>query len=194
MRDVPCTRRVVLPHVAAKCRFPPKERAALLMVGRLTAALPYALRAHMLQAEEVDCYAQPVDLPGDLKVRPCSGMSSYVSASVVGANMLSLPVMLRATDRPEWASAIAVRQAVVVAHGDCYEMSGHIDVVGRSIDAHGLGMRSSWTKHICEVAALHYALQKDSWPARACWVRRRRHGCCDGSIGPWPLRSCCRPA
>lgn len=61
-----------LPHSAAECRFPPEERAALLMVGRLTAALPYALRAQMLQAEEVDCYAQPVDLPGDLEVRPCA--------------------------------------------------------------------------------------------------------------------------
>ena len=40
------------------------------MVGRLTVALPYALRTHMLQAEEVDCYAQPVDLPADLKARP----------------------------------------------------------------------------------------------------------------------------
>ena len=64
-----------MPYIAAICRFPPEERAALLMVGRLTAALPYALRAHMLQAEEVDCYAQPVDLPGDLKARPLLAMS-----------------------------------------------------------------------------------------------------------------------
>ena len=72
-----------------QCRFPPEERAALLMVGRLTAALPYALRAHMLQAEEVDCYAQPVDLPADLKVRALSCMSSPVSGGTVGAKMLS---------------------------------------------------------------------------------------------------------
>lgn len=68
------------PYVEPQCRFPPEERAALLMVGRLTAALPYALRAHMLQAEEVDCYAQPVDLPADLEVRPSLRMGSLVLA------------------------------------------------------------------------------------------------------------------
>ncbi|KAK9846556.1 hypothetical protein WJX81_006513 [Elliptochloris bilobata] len=47
--------------------FPPKEQAALEMVGRLTAALPYALRVHLLEAEQ-DYALHPQDLPADLKV------------------------------------------------------------------------------------------------------------------------------